>query len=212
MSHLVDLKNKVFGRLLVLKKGETKRGRAYWICRCECGKQTSVLAYYLKTTHTQSCGCLKNLSHTLKHGFCKGQRNKPEYESWNKAKRRCFNKSDKAYLRYGGRGITMSEKWSKDFLEFYKDMGQKPNGSSLDRINNNGNYEPGNCRWATPKEQSRNRRNVFSKNDLENIRVLISKNFRVKDIAEIFNKSESAIYRIKNGKTFSLEDVMERIP
>jgi hypothetical protein len=89
-----------------------------------------------------------------RHGMC----GTPEYRSWERIVQRCYNQGHVSYKNYGGRGISVCEEWRKSFMAFYRDMGRKPGGLSLDRVNNNGNYEPGNCRWATPKQQANNRR------------------------------------------------------
>ncbi|MDE1476488.1 hypothetical protein KKJ06_21460 [Xenorhabdus bovienii] len=104
------------------------------------------------TGNTRSCGCLKS-----RHGHAKQRNHTPEYISWERAKRRCLDKNDVYYHLYGGRGITFCEHWLI-FENFLKDMGERPDGHTLDRIDNSRGYEPNNCRWATVKEQSRNRR------------------------------------------------------
>lgn len=158
MSTLLDRTGQIFGRLVVLRRGENGGDEVRWICLCECGNTALVFAQNLRAGSTQSCGCLQSevASKRLKtHGCSNGTK---EYESWHSAKGRCFNKNDKQFRRYGGRGITMCEKWRTNFAEFLKDMGLCPDGLTLDRINTNGNYEPDNCRWATSKQQCRNRR------------------------------------------------------
>lgn len=129
-------------------------------CQCECGQLHDVRERLLKGGKTRSCGCLNRESYmttAITHGLSKS----PEYRVWNAMTQRCMNPKTKPYKNYGGRGITVCERWLK-FSNFYADMGPKPKGMFIERINNNKGYCKDNCRWATKKEQCRNmRRNVF---------------------------------------------------
>ena len=143
MRKVKDITGQRFGKLQVLRY----IGNYRWICKCDCGNETSVLNFNLK--NTKSCGCLaKNYYRIYKN----------EYYSWASMKSRCLNKNYISYKDYGGRGITVCKKWLK-FEDFYKDMGKRPEKMSLDRINNEKGYCKENCRWATMKQQSRNKRN-----------------------------------------------------
>jgi hypothetical protein len=156
-----------FGRLLVV----THEG-AWCACRCDCGTEKKVRGKDLRNGRTKSCGCLlsdvaratiaqklKGSKGRLTHGHTlAGQRQSRTYRSWKGAKNRCFNLHEPSWWHYGGRGISMCDKWRYSFAAFLADMGECPAGRSLDRINNNGNYEPGNCRWATSGEQRSNQR------------------------------------------------------
>ena len=117
-------------------------------CRCDCGNETSVMLTNLKTGKTSSCGC--NLPR--KHGYGKT----PTYRSWYSMRDRCNNSRHVKYRLYGGRGVKVCERWNTDFLNFLADMGERPPGTSIDRINGDGDYEPGNCRWASSKTQATN--------------------------------------------------------
>jgi hypothetical protein len=140
----IDLIGKRFGRLLVIAYA----GGRKWSCVCDCDARSIIDARSLRRGDTKSCGCLRR-DRLTKHGMC----GTPEYQSWRGMRKRCFDPGQVYYKDYGGRGITICEEWLS-FEGFFADMGERPTGCSLDRIDPNGNYEPSNCRWATDYQQA----------------------------------------------------------
>lgn len=159
--NFIDRTGQTFGRLTVLERVENNNHKkACWECRCSCGNIIIVTGCSLKTGNTQSCGCLKKeleLIRPITHGMSKSR----EYIIWTHMISRCFNVSDKVFKHYGGRGITICDEWRHDFMAFYRHIGRRPSPKhSIDRIDNDGNYEPGNVRWATIQQQNNNSRNT----------------------------------------------------
>lgn len=150
-SQAEDLRGRTFGKLTVIDRSskQDKRKRPFWNCICECGSFAVVAADKLKSGHTSSCGCKVS-----KHGMSKSR----EFSSWKSMKGRCLNPQSPDYHNYGGRGITIIERWVDSFEAFYADMGERPDGMSLDRIDNEKGYSPENCRWATMQQQRSNSR------------------------------------------------------
>jgi hypothetical protein len=148
----IDLTGKRFGRLIVVAYAEHRN----WICNCICGARTIVAGSNLRRGQSKSCGCLArelSKSRATTHGMSKSR----EYRTWRAMRDRCLNPNSHAYEWYGGRGISICDDWLS-FVALLADMGSRPPGCSIDRINNDGNYEPGNCQWAPPSVQARNRR------------------------------------------------------
>lgn len=176
----IDIAGQRFGRLVAVDRiGTNKHKRAVWGLLCDCGKVTSCEVTPLRAGKIVSCGCQKSeriaaLSKTSqslaaaanrRHGHCGSthhgavRQRSSEYRTWEAMRARCGNPNNNRYEIYGGRGIRVCERWQSSFENFIADMGRKPTRAhSIDRIDVNGNYEPANCRWATPKEQSANKR------------------------------------------------------
>ncbi len=161
----IDLVGHTYGRLTVLSQAANKQNMRMYLCRCVCGKDTTVAMGNLRNGHTKSCGCLctdttREIGRVSnrRHGDAVVGAVTAEYRVWAGMMSRCNNLSHNAYHNYGGRGIRVCERW-RTYENFLADMGRKPSPElSLDRIDNDGNYEPSNCRWATIKEQIANQR------------------------------------------------------
>jgi hypothetical protein len=151
-----NLAGKRFTRLLVISYEGQHKGGANWLVRCDCGEERVVKRRKLLSGEQKSCGCLRREAPPRRtHGMAKS----PEYTAWAAMKARCSNPKNRIFHLYGGRGITVCDQWAASFENFLKDMGPRPAPDlSIDRINNDGNYEPGNCRWADKPTQSKNRR------------------------------------------------------
>lgn len=153
-SGQLQLSGRTFGRLTAISKTDKRVNKnVMWLCQCMCGRQAIVASSKLVNGHTKSCGCLR--AETLRtHGMSRQK----EFRVWLAMLDRCMNPDNRGYFRYGGRGIAVCERW-KTYEHFLADMGPLPTGYEIDRIDNDGNYEPDNCQWSTDKQQSRNRSN-----------------------------------------------------
>lgn len=185
--------------LTVLLDVGYSHGQQSYLCECDCGNKSVVTGQRIRTGETKSCGCLsKKLTkaRNRKHGFAGTH----IYMIWAGIKSRCTNINNPKYKDYGGRGITMCNEWLNSFEKFYKDVGERPDGLTLDRIDNNKSYFKENCRWATKSEQSKNRRNTIFMEHM-------NKKMCLKDWAKELNKPYSSMkIHAKNG--LSIEQII----
>lgn len=200
-----DISGQKFGRLRAIKIAYIKHRSAYWECICDCGNTVIVYGTSLRRGLTQSCKCLQNeltIKRNTKHGYA--PRNKPHtmYTIYNNMKQRCYNPNSRAYRRYGERGIIICDEWLNDFTQFLKDMGPRPSiKHSIERINNDSNYEPKNCKWATPDEQGKNM-HINKYYTYNNQKKIISEWVKISGI-----KNSTFRMRLKYG--WSIEKIIE---
>ena len=164
--NFIDRAGQRYGRLVVVEQIENdKHGKSRWRCRCDCGRDCIVVGSHLSRGNTHSCGCLQSERTAAanvdraKHGQARGHKPSPTWRSWKSMRDRCYLPCMDNYPTYGGRGITVCRRWrgKNGFQNFRADMGERPDGCTLDRKNSDGNYTPRNCRWSTPKQQAANR-------------------------------------------------------
>lgn len=193
-----DLTGKTFSRLFVIGVAETNTRRTYYYCKCECGKLKTVRSDSLIDGTVRSCGCMKREQNliNIEHAHTHKQSGTRLYEIWQGMRARCYRSTDTRYHRYGGRGITMCDEWKNDFIAFYN--WSNANGYSdllsIDRVDNDGKYEPSNCKWSTMEEQCNNRET--------NIRITIGNTTKtLTQWCDIFRLEYSSIHAryVRNG-------------
>lgn len=209
MGVKVDLTGRRYGRLTVTGEAPRSKGAIRWHCVCDCGHDITTTTGKLNSNWTKSCGCLKRelesefgkrmLHHHNTHGLSRT----PTYKSWDAMIQRCTNPNHEAYERYAGRGIKICERWL-NFANFVEDLGIRPAGTTLERIDNNDGYNPENCVWASWAVQGRNRRNVkLTEFAVKHIKQLYTAGFKQKEIAERYGVTQNTISRIVNHKRWT---------
>lgn len=162
----IEMIGKKFNKLTVISVCELKSSddKLKYNCLCDCGNSKAIIGMSLRSGSTKSCGCLlvETVKKRINDNRDKYFSNTPEYRAWIAMKNRCYSKGNKFYYRYGERGIKVCDEWINNYKQFLLDIGNRPSKKhSLDRIDNNGNYEPNNCKWSTTHEQGVNRKNVL---------------------------------------------------
>jgi hypothetical protein len=196
----LDLAGRRFGRLTVVEFSHVKNQATFFLCRCDCGREKTIRGAYLSEGDTKSCGCLqKEAARKMGLSTKKPHRDTMAHRCWSGMKQRCFNKNSKLYIGYGGRGITVCKRWLK-FDNFFADMGERPPGMQIERRDNNGNYCPENCYWATRKQQQRNRRPTLY------VQFRGKREPLSKLCEEAGVKYQTAYFRLRNGLT--IEEVL----
>lgn len=217
MGQFIDLTGERFGRLTITTRAPNRSNRVRWFYICDCGTEGDVSANDVRNNGQVSCGCLQREvaaqigRNNVVHGHSRRDGISPTYASWTAMKDRVLTKTHHAWPRYGGRGISICDRWvsgadgKSGFECFLLDMGDRPDGHTLDRIDSNGDYEPSNCRWATPELQARNSyHNKLSPIEAGVLRAEVANdNLSIPNAAKRFGVSRSHAWKVVNGQRWA---------
>lgn len=205
MAKIEDLIGKRFGSLVVIRFLGVENHYSQWLCKCDCGKQKIVKrGQHLTNGQVTSCGCAATrIQRRIRHGHARGRSHTGTYVAWLHMKERCLNPQNKDYKNYGGRGIAVCDRWLNSFENFLADMGEKPRGFTIERIENNGNYEPGNCKWIPRREQNKNKRSV-------KYYILDGKEYNLTELSEKLGIAFTTLQRWLGEYELSVEQCIER--
>ena len=181
----VDMVGQRAGRLTVHSFAQTRSGKAYWRCECECGNERVICGQYLRNGRTKSCGCLhKEMTANLRASH--RMSGTPTYATWASMLSRCYNQNQECYAKYGALGVRVCDRWRKSFENFLADMGERPDGMTLDRKNPFGDYELSNCKWSTNEEQGQNKRG--------HIAIVILERLKTAGHGDLIDEAFAAVY------------------
>lgn len=206
-SRFKDIEGQRFGKLTVgAYLGRNANGKPIWAVVCDCGSAKEICGHDLTSGNTRSCGCALTEMLVARNQSLKthGMKDSPEWRAWHCMKCRCLNSRNAAFPRYGGRGITVCKEWQESFIKFFSHVGPRPTPQhSLDRIDNNGNYEPGNVRWATWLEQNNNR---CTTRKIEVRGEAIS----IAEVARRYQIPETTLHRLLFQQHWTIDQVLAR--
>lgn len=200
-----------FGRWVVIEAAAPVTRRAAWLCRCDCGKERAVVEGSLRRGLSKSCGCNRqNNTGNRSHGHLAGYRPSPTYRVWQCMLTRCTNPKSDGYARYGARGITVCDRW-RQFENFLADMGERPAGTTIDRLENDKGYQPGNCRWATGYQQAQNQVATCSPEEAAKIVFMIERGAD-SDALRQLGCGSTLIKKLRRGLHWTQRDGLVRKP
>lgn len=213
MPRAINIAGETYGRLTVIAAAAPLGRARAWHCRCSCGRQVVVRGSDMRQGKHLSCGCLQ-AERTSAANKRHGQSSTRLYWVWGSMIQRCTDEKCKSFANYGARGVTVCDRWMGSFEAFASDVGEKPGpGYSIDRINNDGNYEPGNVKWSTPEEQRRNQRNTRLERAMPRYREMVRAREQGKtaaQVAQIFGVSEHTVTVASRKVGFEMPEAVRK--